>query len=253
MLAILIEYDGTDYAGWQRQPNGPTVQQMLEESCSRVFGSPISVVGSGRTDAGVHASGQVAHADISSAPNKIPLHKIAVALNTNLPADIRVRKALVLDHPFHARYDAIEREYEYHITLHESVFSRRFAWSPPLPFDISKMHEAAKVFLGTHDFTTYSKHNPSTHNYTCTVNTCSVELATDRVVVRICANRFVYGMCRSIVGALYAVSRGRTTNQELIESLALRNRVHQEFLAPPHGLVLKHVRYERDLFGLAHT
>jgi tRNA pseudouridine38-40 synthase len=269
MLSLLIEYDGTDYAGWQNQPNGVAVQQVLEGAVAGVFGVRVPVVGSGRTDAGVHARGQVAHVDLPAEANNIPPEKIAIALNTQLPQDIRIRTACLLEAPFHARFDAVWREYEYHISREKSVFTRRFAWCPDLPYHEELLADAAAVFVGEHDFTTFSKLNEDTGSYTCNVICCEVELTQNRsltpsgfgmmhqgapsreeqMIVRIRANRFVYGMCRSIVGAIMSVARGRCTPEQVADALIHRDRSMQEALAPPHGLVLARVEYNRPIFG----
>ncbi len=250
MLALLIEYDGTDYVGWQNQPNGVAVQSVMEGAVAMVYGVPVPVVGSGRTDAGVHARGQVAHVDLPARANNIPPDKIAIALNTQLPRDVRIRAARLLEAPFHARFDAVWREYEYNIAREHSVFMRRYAWWPELPYREELLSEAASVFIGQHDFTTFSKLNEDTHNYACSVSVCAVEEKGDRLVVRIRADRFVYGMCRSIVGAMMSVARGRRTIQDLADALIARDRSRQEVHAPAHGLTLARIGYPTNIFTI---
>jgi tRNA pseudouridine38-40 synthase len=247
-LALLLEYEGTNYVGWQNQPNGQSVQNVVEQAVDDVFGVNVQIVGSGRTDSGVHARGQVAHVHLPVGAHQIPLHKVHVALNTHLPRDIRVRSACEVPVEFHARFDALSREYIYVITKQASVFTRTFAWTPDLPFNAARFAEATRVFEGLHDFTAISKHNPSTGSYMCNVESCIVEEHDDRFLVRIRADRFVYGMCRAIVGTAMTVARGKIEYSDAETLLASGVRSGQAPLAPPQGLVLNHVRYRNGIF-----
>lgn len=247
-LAMLIEYDGTDYAGWQIQPNGIAVQQAIETSLFETVGVPCSIVGSGRTDSGVHARGQVAHVRVTGG-HSIPVSKLSIALNMRLRRDIRIRDVAEVDADFHARYSAVRREYIYVIAREESVFHRRFAWYPVLPFDEGLLGNAARMFLGKHDMTTYSKRNQATDNHVCDITTCRVEPETDRLVIRIAANRFVYGMCRCIVGAMMDVARKRLPLDALATNIDARDRTLQSTIAPAHGLILNRVSYATELFA----
>ncbi|MBK6418197.1 MAG: tRNA pseudouridine(38-40) synthase TruA [Ignavibacteria bacterium] len=247
-LALLLEYEGTNYVGWQNQPNGQSVQQMIENAIVDTFGVDQQIVGSGRTDSGVHARGQVAHVHLPEGSHRIPMDKVHVALNTHLPRDIRVRAACGVTEEFHARFDAVSREYIYVITKQASVFSRTFAWTPELPFDAARFAEATHVFEGLHDFTAISKHNPSTGSYMCNVESCRVEEHADRFLVRIRADRFVYGMCRAIIGTAMTVARGKIEYSDAETLLASGVRSGQAPLAPPQGLVLNHVRYRNGIF-----
>ena len=247
-LALLIEYDGTNYAGWQNQPNGTAVQEVIEGAITEAFGVRVPVVGSGRTDAGVHARGQVAHVHLPDEAHDIPTEKVRVALNTRLPRDIRIRRAAEVDEQFHARYDPEWREYVYDIAPEESVFTRHFAWTPDLPYDVDNLVAAASIFEGERDFTSFSKHNPDTSSYICNVHICRVEPGDGVLTIRIRADRFVYGMCRSIVGAMMAVARGRMSPDEILNAFDQKDRNLQPGLAPAHGLILNHVRYPNGLF-----
>jgi tRNA pseudouridine38-40 synthase len=244
--ALLIEYDGTNYGGWQVQPGVNTVQQVMEGALAEAYGRAIGIVGSGRTDAGVHASGQVAHADLHGA--NIPLERIPIAMNVRLPKDIRVRAAANVAADFHARFDATEREYEYRIACVPSVFTRHVRWLPELPYSITTLTEAAPVFEGVHDFTTFSKLNPSRPDHRCDLRHCRVEHHGDHLIIRLRANRFVYGMVRSIVGALMDVARGRRSAQEIVDALAACDRALASPIAPAHGLTLNRVRYASTIF-----
>jgi len=246
-LGLLIEYDGTDYAGWQTQPNAVTVQETIERALEQAFGTRCSLIGSGRTDAGVHARGQVAHTLVIGG-HAIPTEKIRPALNTRLPRDIRIRDTVDVPADFHARYQPLWREYVYTVALEESVFLRRFVWHPELPYDPMLFAQAAAIFEGSHDFTTFSKHNPDTVSYLCDVSTCRVEPHADRLVVRLRADRFVYGMVRSIVGAMFDVARGKRTMGDIADALRNMDRSRGCPLAPPTGLVLNRLKYTNGLF-----
>ncbi|MBU3741738.1 MAG: tRNA pseudouridine(38-40) synthase TruA [Candidatus Kapabacteria bacterium] len=247
-LALLIEYDGTDYAGWQIQPNGMSVQQRIESAMFDAFGVPCGIVGSGRTDSGVHARGQVAHTRVTDG-HDIPIAKIPVALNVRLPRDIRIRDAAEVDADFHARFGAIRREYVYVISREASVFHRRFAWKPEIPYDEGLLGNAAREFVGRHDMTTYSKHNHVIENHVCDITTCIVEPESDRLLIRIAADRFVYGMCRCIVGAMMDVARKKLPLHAIAEYREARDRSMQSPIAPAHGLILNRVSYANDVFS----
>lgn len=247
-IAFLLEYDGASYVGWQNQPNGMSVQKSIEVAIQNVFAINAAIVGSGRTDAGVHARGQVAHVHLTAEANNIPLDKIALALNTRLPHDVRVRDVVEVDESFHARFNAISREYIYAIAKKESVFTRSFMWMPDLPFDPDTLAEATQIFEGQHDFTAISKLNHDTRSYVCRVEHCRLEELHDRFIIRIRADRFVYGMCRAIVGTALTIARGKIDLDNARAMLASRSREGQPPLAPSHGLILNRVRYANGIF-----
>ncbi|MFN5379214.1 MAG: tRNA pseudouridine(38-40) synthase TruA [Ignavibacteria bacterium] len=248
-LALHIEYDGTSYAGWQRQRNGIAVQQRVEESLTSAFGQNCIIHGAGRTDSGVHASGQVAHVELTELAHNIPIDKIAVALNTRLPKDIRIKNVAVVPDEFHARFDAVWREYTYSIALTENVFQRHHAWHPEVPFHADTLVETLSVMKGTHDFTAISKHNPSTRSYICNVAVCEGMIEGDLVQIRIRANRFVYGMCRAIVGVAMSAARGQLTFDDVRQLLQSQSRQRAPIIVPAHGLNLCAVSYKFDVFA----
>lgn len=249
-IALLIEYDGTHYAGWQLQANGISVEQRIEEALQTCYGINVDVVGSGRTDAGVHAHGQVAHYDVPEGAPSIPPDKLPVAINTRLPRDIRIRMAAEVDGSFHSRFDATEREYVYRISTEGSVFERTTVWHPHLPFDPYVLVSASErsALQGRHNFTTFSKNNPSTESYICDLRELSAHYDAPYLTLRIRADRFVYGMCRLLVGGLWSVARGKTNVEDLSRRLALQDRLLQLGSAPAHGLYLNRVRYQNGLF-----
>jgi tRNA pseudouridine38-40 synthase len=248
-LALLIEYDGTRYCGWQRQSNGVSIQEKIEHALTQTYGHACVLHGSGRTDAGVHGFGQTAHTVLDYHANRIPLHKVTTALNTRLPDDIRIRKVAEVPDTFHARYDAIWREYRYLISTSNSVFLRHYSWQILYPFDLDRLSEALSIMQGAHDFTAFSKHNPSTQSYICNVQLCEIAYAEKNLEIRIRANRFVYGMCRAIIGAAVETARGGSTSlSDLRLRLESKTRIRAPYLAPAKGLRLEHVAYSNDPF-----
>jgi len=249
-LALLIEYDGTNYVGWQIQPSGASVQEVVQNAVMKAYNCEASIVGAGRTDAGVHAVGQVAHVLLPDDANVIPIEKSRIAINVQMPKDVRIRAVKEVLPTFHARYLPDWREYVYTIAFEERALLRHTQWCPLMSYDPAKLADASVVFEGTHDFTSFSKHNADTRSYVCRVDMCRAEYHDNHVVVRIRADRFVYGMCRAIVGAMMDVARGKRTPEELTAALHVRDRRGPlgSPLAPPTGLILNRVHYPEDIF-----
>ncbi len=246
-LAIRIEYDGTAYNGWQIQVDAPTIQETLNKTLSHMISGKIMFTGAGRTDTGVHARGQVAHAYIDDR-FPIPEEKIIRAMNSNLPRDIRLTGARIIVGKFHARYDAVAREYSYNITKKESVFGRNFTTYLRYEPDFGLLCDAAAVFLGQHDFTTFSKDNPSTKSYICDVRICEWKKDNEHTFrLKIKADRFVYGMVRSLTGAMLDAARGKRTIDDLRDSLKHKDRSLNSPLAPAKGLILEEIFYGDNL------
>ncbi len=247
-IALLIEYDGTRYSGWQKQPGSLTIQGALESAWKSIGEDEMPVVGAGRTDAGVHASGQVAHIHQDNAP-RIAHEKIIPAMNANLPRDIRLIDARVIPGRFHARFDALAREYSYSVTSEPSVFYRHFAAYFKIPYNKELLFSSASVFIGEHDFTSFSKYNADTENYVCKVEKCEwSELENGILRLRIKADRFVYGMVRCVVGAMMDAARGKRDVKELSKALVSKNRSLSSPLAPANGLVLEKIYYLEFVF-----
>ena len=238
-----IAYDGTAYAGWQRQPNGISVQQLLEEALAKIVGAPVRVHGSGRTDAGVHARAQVAHATFTTRHAPAILLR---ALNATLPHDISVTGVRRVPAKFHARFSAKGKEYRYQIDTGAvpDIFLRRYAWQHPRPLDVPAMRRAAKLILGRHDFTALSA-NPM-REIDSAVRTITKLTITQRgqlVTIAVAANGFLYKMVRSIAGALVKAGEGKLTVAQLRELLAGKRRTALVETAPARGLFLWRVRY----------
>ena len=240
---LTIAYDGTVYAGWQRQPNGISVQQLIEEALGKIAGAPVCVHGSGRTDAGVHARAQVAHATFTT---RHPPATLLRALNANLPDDIRVTVVKRVPAKFHARFSALGKEYRYQIDAGAVAdpFSRRYAWHHPRPLDLAAMRRSAKLITGRQDFTALSA-NPMRQidSSVRTVTKLTIRRHGQFVTIAVSANGFLYKMVRSIAGALVRVGEGRLTIAQLRSLLAGKQRTALVETAPAHGLFLWRVRY----------
>ncbi len=240
---MTIEYDGSDWHGWQIQADLPTVQQAVEEAIETVLRTRPALVGSGRTDAGVHARGQVAHfsTDLDFEP-----FRLQGSLNGVLPSSIAVRDLAPASESFHARFDARSRRYAYYVTTEPRALDR--AWRVPIrPIpDFDRMNEAARTLLGTHDFDAFCRTASETENRTCTV-VRAVWVPEGRPGdwrFDIEADRFLHGMVRAIVGTLLEIGRGRRPPEDLIRILDSRDRTMAGPAAPPRGLVLESVSYD---------
>jgi len=249
-IVFLIEYDGTNYSGWQRQKNANSVQETIEKAIESVSGRKVFVIAGGRTDAGVHAFGQVAHSRIDE-DFPIPERKLCSAINSVLPPDIQILEAKIIESEFHSTKDAIAREYQYFVTTKKSVFLRNYSLFFPFDLNLDVLNNCAKVFLGEHDFRSFAKNNPSTKNYVCKIETSRWEQLDDSLFVyTIKSNRFVYGLVRSLVGIMLDVARGRRGIEEVSASLASGKKTFPSPLAQARGLFLKKIYYptEKEFF-----
>jgi tRNA pseudouridine38-40 synthase len=238
---LLLEYDGTDFVGWQFQSKGRSVQGEIESVLQRMFGQPVRVHGAGRTDSGVHASGQTAHFDLTC---RLDAMTMAKALNAELPADITVHDAGIAEPDFHARFSASSRSYEYTIVGHRVSIDRRRQWSLYATLDHQAIREAVSCLAGTHDFQAFAKVVPGMPHHFCHVYHAEWETDGTRSRFHIKANRFLQGMVRCLVGSLVHVGRHRITPTEFIAILESRDHGRAPMLAPAHGLVLTQVGYD---------
>lgn len=243
-LKLVLEYDGTGFAGWQVQPGQRTVQGVLEGAFSDLAGGSVAVTGAGRTDAGVHALGQVASAETSLG---LEPAKVAAALNARLPDDLLVREVTDAPDSFHARFSATSRRYLYLIGATESPVWRLRRWFVRAPLNVDDMRLSAETLAGEHDFSSYCLTGSELAHHRCRVETISLEWVPDyggMLVFRVEANRFLRGMVRSIVGTLVDVGRGRTPAAEFPAILGARDRGKAGATSPAHGLYLEDVKYD---------
>lgn len=238
---ITLSFDGTNYHGWQIQPNSDSVQQRLQEALSTLLRQPIEVVGAGRTDTGVHARMMVAHFDWEEL---IDGKQLAYKLNKFLPQDIAVQEVRLVDEEMHARFSATSRTYHYFIHTRKDPFQQAYSWQVPFKLDFEKMNEAAKVLLEYKDFTSFSKVNTDTKTNLCDVKEAFwEEIAPDRWRFTITANRFLRNMVRAIVGTLVEVGRGRLRLEDVRRIIEAKDRCSAGESVPAKGLFLVDIKY----------
>lgn len=241
-IKLVLEYDGTNYAGWQVQPQQDTIQGRLEGALETVTGREVRVVGSGRTDAGVHAIGQVAH---FCAESSMTVEEFQRALNGILPRDISIREVSEEGESFHARYSAKRKLYRYVILQADtrSAFSHRYAWDTGYALDVPAMGRAALHLLGTHDFSAFQAASCTAKNPAKTLYRLEVHKRGDDVIFLIEADGFLKHMARTIVGTLVEVGRGYFRPEDVKQILEGRDRSRAGPTAPPQGLFLLEVTY----------
>jgi len=241
-IALGIEYDGTAYNGWQRQRTGEGVQAYVEAALTAVANEAIEVCCAGRTDTGVHASGQVVHFDTGSERSE---RGWLLGANTNLPNDIAVTWVKPVGDDFHARYSATARSYRYVILnrLVRSALDRYRAWWVYQSLDAGRMHAAAQNLLGTHDFSAFRAAGCQASTPVRELTSIAVTRAGDRVVLHVTANAFLQHMVRNITGTLVMIGAGDARIDALPAVLASKDRTMAGPAAPPHGLTLLHVAY----------
>ena len=238
---LLIEYDGTDYSGWQRQENGRTVQGDIETVLFRILQEKVNLIGSGRTDAGVHARGQVAN---FRSGTQLGPREILRGLNALLPEDILVREAEEVSPGVHARDDARNRTYTYLIALEPTAILRKFSWFVAYKLDILSMERAALALVGKHDYGSFCKAGSAAGNCICTVGNAVWQTGDSSFLkFLISADRFVHGMVRTLVGTMVDVGRNYTTYEEFLAIMEMKDRKCAGITAPAKGLVLEEVVY----------
>lgn len=247
-FAAGLEYDGRAYSGWQCQPGLATVQDVLQGALSRVADSPVECVCAGRTDAGVHAGGQVVHFDSDAIRSE---RSWRLGANTYLPGDVSVLWVREVPGHFHARYGALARSYRYVILNRDSrpgLAAGRATWERR-PLDAQRMHEASQVLVGEHDFSAFRAIECQAKSPIRRVERIAVSRAADWVRLDITANAFLHHMVRNVMGLLLAVGHGESAPQRVSQVLASRDRRTNAATAPPDGLYLAAVRYPLE-FGL---
>lgn len=239
-----ISYDGTLFSGYQVQPNARTVQSEIESALARIHkGQAIKITASGRTDAGVHAKGQVIHFD---SPLSIPDERWPMALQTVLPEDIAVIKVEKALSSFHARFDAKGKEYRYFVRLVKTndPFTRHYQYQYGYHLDVNQMRYAAVHLVGTHDFTSFCSAKTEVEERVRTIKEIEIVEDGDIIMFRFVGNGFLYNMVRILVGTLLEVGRGLKSPEQMIDILAAMDRNQAGKTAPPHGLYLWKVLYE---------
>lgn len=242
-VKLVIAYDGTNYCGWQTQPNGMTIEELLNRHLSALLKEEIQVIGASRTDSGVHALGNVAVFDTET---RIPAEKIALALNQRLPGDIVVQGSCQVADDFHPRKCNSRKTYEYRILnrripLPAERFNSLFYY---MPLDLEKMRQAAAYLLGEHDFVSFCSPRNQLEDTVRTIYSLTLEKQEDMIVLRICGNGFLYNMVRIIVGTLLRVGTGYYTPEHVEEILDARDRSLAGPKAPAHGLTLVSIEQE---------
>ena len=259
-IKLIIEYDGTNYAGWQIQkspqsivhsPQTKTIQETIEKVLEKILQEKVKVTGSGRTDSGVHALAQTANFRTSS---PLPVSKIQKALNSLLPKDISIKEAEEADKDFHSRYSAKSKTYRYFILNSEtrSAFLNKYAWHIPYRLNVSLMRKEAGALLGRHDFKSFCASGSSVKTTVRTIKKISVKealspqlsaLSSPAIIIEIEANGFLYNMVRNIVGTLVEIGRGKFPEGNLKKILLAKNRKQAGPTAPAQGLFLVEVKY----------
>jgi tRNA pseudouridine38-40 synthase len=241
---LCLEYAGTRYSGWQVQKNARTVQGELERAIRAATGrDPFEVYGSGRTDAGVHALGQVAHADLETRLAPEPLR---FALNDHLPSDVNVLSVERVSRRFHARHSALARSYLYQVSRRRTAFAKPFVWWVKDPLDVARMQEAAARFVGMKDFRSFAAADPEEGSTRVKVESLEIGESGDLVLFRIQGSHFLWKMVRRVVGVLAGVGRGALTLADVSRFLEAHSDAPARLTVPPSGLFLERVFYEGD-------
>jgi len=245
---IELLYNGTGYHGWQLQPNAVTVQECLDKALSIYFRQQISTLGCGRTDAGVHATQFYAHFDLDFESildfptNEVLAQKIA-GINSLLPYDIAVKRIFEVQNDAHARFDATERAYQYHIHFHKDPFKLNRSWLIKGKLNVESMNDAAALLLNYTDFSCFSKSHTQTFTNNCKITKANFRYENDALVFSIVADRFLRNMVRAIVGTLIKVGKNEISESDLIEIIESKNRSKAGQSVPACGLYLVAVKY----------
>lgn len=240
-VKMIVEYDGTDFSGWQFQNNGRSVQAEIEGSLGKLLQEEIRITGAGRTDAGVHARGQVCHFTTASSMDARAMFR---GVNALLPQDIVACRLEFVDHDFHARFGAKKRMYRYYISQGPTAVMRKYRWVVGYSLDVAAMQRCALAICGEHDFQSFCKEQAEVNHYRCVVERAEWKTVGQDLIFEITANRFLHGMVRSLVGTMVDVGRGYRTESDFAAICSARNRREAGMAAPPQGLFLEAVFYE---------
>ena len=246
-ILLSVEYDGSAYAGWQRQINGLAVQQVLEEALAAACAHPVTVTGSSRTDAGVHARMQMVHFDTSCS---IPPDKYPFVLNNLLPPDIRVQAAREVPPDFHARFLTSGKTYTYRIlnNRHGSALLRNTHWHVPVPLDLPPMRKALEFLPGTHDFAAFQASGGTAKTTVRTLRSAGLEVRGQEWILTVSGDAFLYNMVRIIAGTVVEIGLGKIGSDAFTRAFETLDRLVLGMTAPAHGLELTRVRYPEKAF-----
>lgn len=245
-VRLTVAYDGTDYHGWQVQKNAITIESELNRCLTQLLGETIEVIGASRTDAGVHALGNIAVFDTE---NPMPAEKISYALNQRLPEDIRIQHSQEVPTDWHPRHCESRKTYEYRIYCCEFPMpvKRLYSYFTYWSLDVNRMREAASYLEGEHDFKSFCQTNAQVESTVRTIYSVEVEEQGKELVIRVCGNGFLYNMVRIIAGTLMEVGRGRMQPEDMVSILEARDRAAAGPTAPAHGLTLVKYEFASDL------
>lgn len=238
---IQFAYNGTHYHGWQIQPNASSVQETLNKAFSVLLNEPISIMGAGRTDTGVHATEMFGHFDIEK---NLDVPVLVHKLNSYLPKDIAIFDIILVHDDAHCRFDATKRTYEYHINTFKNPFLEELSWYVSQKLDLDLMNEAAQILLKHTDFQCFSKSNTDVNTYDCTIFEAFWKEENDKLIFTISANRFLRNMVRAIVGTLINIGLKKITLNDFENIIASKSREKAGFSVPAHGLYLTNVYYD---------
>ena len=241
---LFIEYEGTRYSGWQKQENAKTIQGTLIKAANEVFGNNfVDLQGSGRTDSGVHALKQVAHLDVKTV---LAPEIIRMKLNDLLPYDINIIEIKKASSGFHARHDAKSRIYLYQLSKRRTAFGKNYVWWVKDKLDFKRMESAARLFIGMHDFHSFSDDDPEEKSTKVLIEVVQIREEGNLILIRIVGSHFIWKMVRRIVGVLVEIGRGNKTEKDIFNYLNVKSSAPAKFTAPPSGLFLEKVLYEGE-------
>lgn len=243
-VVLEIQYDGTHFFGWQTQPDKRSVQQTVEDALNSITGEKCVLIGSGRTDSGVHAERQIAHFDVENA--SVPPEKYVFALNPVLPPDVKIIKSYLAPEGFHARYSAKRKTYVYKFYKSKTVLPlyERYCHQAEEFLNVEKMKDAAKEIVGTHDFKCFLASNSDVKDTVRTVYSCDVVENGKIIEIKVCGNGFLYNMVRTIAGTLYFAGLGRMTAADVKKAIDEKNRFGVGKTMAAKGLTLLNVEYK---------
>ncbi|NRD23005.1 tRNA pseudouridine(38-40) synthase TruA [Winogradskyella litoriviva] len=241
---IELSYNGKTYHGWQNQPNAISVQEVLEKAMSTILKTEISIMGAGRTDAGVHASQMFAHFDFDG---DFESKDLVYKLNSFLPMDIAVTSIFEVKADVHARFHALSRMYHYKISTSKNVFEYDYAYLVHLPLNVAAMNDACKILFQYKDFQCFSKTNTDVKTYNCNIMEAFWTETDNQLVFTIKADRFLRNMVRAIVGTMVNIGLGKLKPEDLHQIISSKNRSEAGFSVPAHGLYLVEIAYPETI------